>query len=65
MKKFKIVITSAAKPTYWYATHLREEFEVVDVCRNGLKNGSAFVIDRNGDIESYLVDWKDCELVLE
>lgn len=66
MKNFRIVVTKASLSAYWYADHIGEEFEVVGVERErGPNRDSCFLIEKNGNKETYLIDWKDCELVEE
>jgi hypothetical protein len=64
MKKFYIKIKSAGMPTFWYEKYIGEVFEVTGVtgrfgCEFGRNN---FFVNFEGDKETYLVDWLDCEL---
>ena len=64
MKPFRIVITKATMPTYWYADLIGEEFDVVDIYRYNFPP-SSFIVNNNGDVEMFMVAWCDCELVVE
>jgi hypothetical protein len=64
MKPFRIVITKAGKPSYWYANSIGEEFDVVDVYRYDFPP-SSFIVNNDGETESFVVSWCDCELVVD
>ena len=60
MENFKIVITKAELNTFWYAKHIGEEFLVVGTTK--LIGNSCFIVEKDGDTETYAVSFTDCEL---
>jgi hypothetical protein len=65
MKNFMIKILKSKLSTYWYSEHIGETFLAVGVSKGALDDANDFIVKRDGDRESYLVDWNDCELVFE
>jgi hypothetical protein len=62
MNTFYIKVNSAHGEFYWYSGHIGETFEVVGAEHNS--NGDNFIVEVDGDKETFLVSWIDCELVV-
>jgi hypothetical protein len=64
MKSFKIKIVKSKEPTYWYANKVGQVFEVVGAS-NDYNLDDSFLVDVDGDTETYLVNWRDCKLFVD
>jgi hypothetical protein len=64
MKSFKIKIVKAKESTYWYANKIGQVFEVVGAS-NDFGLSDSFLVNVEGDVETYLVAWNDCTLFVD
>jgi hypothetical protein len=64
MENFKVKITKAKQPTYWYANKIGGIFEAVGVS-NYFGQDDSFLVKFDGDTETFLVSWCDCTLFFD
>jgi len=56
----KVKIVKASKPTYWYAWHIGETFEVQDI--SGYRS---YTVINNPKFTNHCIDKRDCEIISE